>query len=318
MNKKSGIYCIKNIINQKLYIGKSNNLLKRKNQHFRQLALNAHFNQHLQNAYNKYGCNNFEFTVIEYIEPQNLLAREQYYIDLYGVKNLYNISPIAGQGTCDESVLKTKITMNRKYSTHPLSKGVVKVNLKTNEIIKKYKSIKEAALELETNPSERRIKDIIGKISEVCKGKRGSAFNFKWNYINHCDNEFKYKKINVRVHQLDALTNEIINTFTSINEAARQLGLKPQGISNVCAGLSKTSGGFKWSYSDNDVSHLKKPVHMKFMKAVNQISKDTNEIIRTFISCKEASKITNTNAGHISAVCLGKRKTAGGYKWQYA
>ena len=50
-------------------------------------------------------------------------------------------------------------------------------------------------------------------------------------------------------------------------------------------------------------------------KPIVQISLD-GRILNKFYSATEAMKITNINRGHIRSVCLGKRKTAGGYKWK--
>ena len=54
MKNNCGIYCIKNNINDKLYIGQSINLKRRKRKHFSELNTNHHVNTHLQRAYNKY------------------------------------------------------------------------------------------------------------------------------------------------------------------------------------------------------------------------------------------------------------------------
>lgn len=59
-------------------------------------------------------------------------------------------------------------------------------------------------------------------------------------------------------------------------------------------------------------------------RRVNQIDPVTNEIINTFETIKDAQYTTGADSGHISAVCnqtnykKGIRKTAGGYKWEYA
>ena len=42
------------------------------------------------------------------------------------------------------------------------------------------------------------------------------------------------------------IDDEFIKTFESAAEAERQLNIK--GIRNVCCGISKTAGGFKWKY----------------------------------------------------------------------
>lgn len=79
----SGIYLIRNNVNFKIYIGSSVSLKKRLNQHNNRLNLNVHENTLLQNSWNKYGENNFEFSVLEECRKGNLVEREQYYIDLF-------------------------------------------------------------------------------------------------------------------------------------------------------------------------------------------------------------------------------------------
>jgi pyruvoyl-dependent arginine decarboxylase (PvlArgDC) len=56
-------------------------------------------------------------------------------------------------------------------------------------------------------------------------------------------------------------------------------------------------------------AHLQKKVVMKNI--------NTGEIINTFNGVKEASRFTKVNSGSISAVCKGRKKTAGGYIWEY-
>jgi group I intron endonuclease len=96
---ESGIYKIENIIEGKIYVGSAKNIKKRKKEHFNALKNNMHKNKHLQNAWNKYAENNFIFKIIENVEPNLLIIREQYYIDQYKSydRNIgYNIAPKAG------------------------------------------------------------------------------------------------------------------------------------------------------------------------------------------------------------------------------
>jgi predicted GIY-YIG superfamily endonuclease len=51
----SGIYYIKNITNNKLYIGSSKDILKRFYEHKRLLRHNKHHSIRLQRAWDKYG-----------------------------------------------------------------------------------------------------------------------------------------------------------------------------------------------------------------------------------------------------------------------
>lgn len=90
----SGIYAITNIVNGNRYIGSSANISQRWSGHKRALCKNTHHSRHLQNAWNKYGADSFEFSVIEYCETNQLLDREQFYID--SEKPTYNVCLLAG------------------------------------------------------------------------------------------------------------------------------------------------------------------------------------------------------------------------------
>lgn len=79
----SGIYKIVCLANKKFYIGSTVNLHKRWLDHQRDLFHQAHANQKLQRAYQKYGADTFQFEIIEFVLPPFLKEREQYYLDKY-------------------------------------------------------------------------------------------------------------------------------------------------------------------------------------------------------------------------------------------
>lgn len=60
-----GIYKIENMVNHKVYIGQTINYTNRIYLHIHYLENNCHCNSHLQNAWNKYGSENFKFELIE-------------------------------------------------------------------------------------------------------------------------------------------------------------------------------------------------------------------------------------------------------------
>lgn len=80
-NKICGVYKITNLINGKLYVGSSNNIYKRWDQHKDKLSNKQHGNVHLQSAWNKYGGHNFKFEIIEECSPEMQFEREQFYLD---------------------------------------------------------------------------------------------------------------------------------------------------------------------------------------------------------------------------------------------
>lgn len=76
-----GIYKIRNKQDGKCYYGSSADVNKRFAQHRKTLQNNTHHNVHLQRAWNKYGENAFTFEVVEECERNQMLIREQCYLD---------------------------------------------------------------------------------------------------------------------------------------------------------------------------------------------------------------------------------------------
>jgi hypothetical protein len=80
---KSGIYCFKNVIDGKKYIGQSVNVYKRHKEHIYGLKKDSHRNDYLQKAFNKYGENAFEFSILEICDIDMLDVRECSWINYY-------------------------------------------------------------------------------------------------------------------------------------------------------------------------------------------------------------------------------------------
>jgi hypothetical protein len=74
------IYQIQNKINNKIYIGSTNNINKRWNNHKSKLNNKIHENSYLQAAWDKYGEENFEFSIIEQVNDQNRIEKEIFYL----------------------------------------------------------------------------------------------------------------------------------------------------------------------------------------------------------------------------------------------
>lgn len=77
----SGIYQIKNKLNEHRYIGSTKNFKKRWNIHKKDLAKQKHHSYILQKAVNKYGIENFIFEILEECDVCFLVEKEQKFLD---------------------------------------------------------------------------------------------------------------------------------------------------------------------------------------------------------------------------------------------
>ena len=134
------IYQIKNLVNGKLYIGKTINFKQRKYDHFRLLKSNKHHAFHLQNSYNKYGVTNFEMSIIEDNLGHDILSqKELYYIKLNNTMNLefgYNSQEPTGNAISGykSSDTKQRIRESVKKNHASKAKPVYLLNFNTGEL----------------------------------------------------------------------------------------------------------------------------------------------------------------------------------------
>jgi group I intron endonuclease len=86
--KLCGIYKIENTMNGKCYIGQSVDIKNRWKNHRAKLRRGFGDNPYLQNAWNKYGEENFRFSIVLLCEPFELTRYEQAIADI--TLNVYN------------------------------------------------------------------------------------------------------------------------------------------------------------------------------------------------------------------------------------
>lgn len=90
--KLCGLYQILNKVNNHFYIGSSSNIDWRFYIHQWLLRKNKHCNAHLQRAWNKYGEDNFEFSILHLLDKSDCLIEEQKLLDKhYGKVYCYNL-----------------------------------------------------------------------------------------------------------------------------------------------------------------------------------------------------------------------------------
>jgi group I intron endonuclease len=129
--KDSGIYLIRNNINNKFYIGSSSKLQRRYSVHKHRLVNREYnCNKILQNAVNKYGIENFTFEIIINVPPENLIEKEQFYLDL--LKPHYNIAKQAGSNLGmsygKEFSEKRRLYMTGRFVSEETRKKISKIH----------------------------------------------------------------------------------------------------------------------------------------------------------------------------------------------
>lgn len=108
----SGIYLIKNIINNKVYVGQAVNILKRIRKHIDSLTNNKHINKHLQRSFNKYGIENFEYSVVCSVPVEQLNLAEKSAIYMFTSTNpLFGFNKTTGgEGGIPTEEIRKKIS----------------------------------------------------------------------------------------------------------------------------------------------------------------------------------------------------------------
>lgn len=199
----TGIYTITNIINNKIYVGKSKNIKYRFTEHLKCLENNKHHNIYLQNAFNKYGKEAFKLEILEECDITFIFSQENYWCNLLNVHNRnygYNIAPTSPNGL-SKLAKETILKLSKASSSWKRSKEICKLislskkgkrlhddSLKAARLsviksinqydrnmnyICSYESIEEASKILNINK---------GNIQSVCCSRRKTAGNYIFKY----------------------------------------------------------------------------------------------------------------------------------------
>ena len=115
------VYKISNSIDERVYIGSTIYLNERWLEHKRKLLKDKHENIHLQRFVNKYGLDCLSFNIIEEVNNDIVLIREQYYLD--NIINKFNIAvnssaPMMGKHHTKESL--EKIAIRSRGNNNPM------------------------------------------------------------------------------------------------------------------------------------------------------------------------------------------------------
>lgn len=197
-----GIYKITNKINGKIYIGQSIDLDRRKKEHIRDLNKNRNHNNHFQNAWNKYGEENFKFEYIHIVEDSSELNYlETYYINLYDSTNPdngYNYT-YGGDNPSVSELYREEIRLkSRGKNTNLSTEDVRRIKLSLYCLMDRHEISEMFDIKKKT-------------ITSIANGK-----NF--NYINPELNEKIYNLKRVLIDERNSKILEIFDDGKSITE----------------------------------------------------------------------------------------------------
>lgn len=264
MNHFNCIYMYTNKINGKRYVGQTKDFDRRHKEH----TMNSRNKTPIDNAFNKYGEDNFIITILkENIYTQCLMNLwECYYIEKYNTlsnnKHGYNLSSGGSNGNVfigksDEELneWKNKISKSNKgkkanNETKQKMSNIQKERFKNKENHPMYgkhhsdktkqkmskshkgkcKGKERYDMKGDNNPAKR--KDVRKKISKKVKGENNGNYN-------------KGRK----VAQYN-INGELVKIWNNAKQASEQLNIDASSITKCCRGKYKRAGNFTWRYCE--------------------------------------------------------------------
>ena len=211
------IYLITNDINGKQYVGKTYKTIEQRwKEHLGDRTKRELEKRPLYDAMNKYGIEHFHIKEVEYVPPEiNLEEREIYWIAQYNTYyNGYNAT-LGGDGSrlYDYNLIVEKYNelqnMAKVAKELNISKDTVRVALRNSNIqiipayeitkkqyqkavaqydlqnnyIQEFECLYDAARSV-INQEKKDIKGAASHIADVCKGKRKTAYKYKWKFVD--------------------------------------------------------------------------------------------------------------------------------------
>jgi len=147
--------------------------------------------------------------------------------------------------------------------------------------------------------------------------------------LDHIDGD----KTNNKLTNLRAVTPRE-NSNNSVTrdrylEAIKKLTASEEWRNNQREGAKKRSQNQEWRQKNREVAqrNQRNPEWLKNVrdgimrscaKPILQLDVETGEVIRRWECARDAERGLGVSNSHISKCCLGKQKTAGGFRWRFA
>lgn len=227
--KKFGIYVIRNLINNKVYVGKAVDIHRRIKGHI--TALNTKSkdeNIHLINSWHKYGRENFDYYVAEYLN-----------LDEY--KNNKEIQEALKKKELEWMIKLNSLDRNFGYNMRQDSEGGMIPAEETR------KRLSEAGKKRFEDPKER---EKLGKRSKEFWAKNPDVKKQMKKKVAQSLQKYRYGKFTKDTDELI----KIYQTSQDILEENPEYYL--QAIKGCCQGTKASYKGFKWHYIDLETEEI--------------------------------------------------------------
>ncbi len=255
---KTGVYIIKNTINNRVYIGSTKRAFHaRKVKHLKALEANTHFNIFLQSDWNKYGKDAFIFEVAVICDASECEKFENAFIQRYqsNIRRFgYNIADVAGYGAgyhISEEALKRR-SIRKKGLAH-IKDGLTSSERGLNKRINVYTIDGEFLFEA---PSAvwlaNRMRWGRHNMSTVLSHRKLLLNNhiilFANDTLSAADMDFVKRKTCKKLVNILGMDGRIIHSAITIREASEILKCKEPEIYMCCSGRRSRIGKLVTKY----------------------------------------------------------------------
>lgn len=258
--KICGIYTITNLINNKIYVGYSDNILQRFKQHLSCLKNSKHDNELLQNSWNKYGEINFIFEILEECNSNYLTSQENYWCNILNTHNRdygFNIQPTRPDGRMSLSIeCRKKISILNKGRKMPESTRQIIIQYhKDHPLTEEHKAkLAEARKKVGISKEGRRRitegrRTTVKPMTDITKEKIRLA-NLGKKVIGR-KASLKFSRKGRSIEQYDLVGN-FVNEFIRITDVEK-LGFNSDMVIKVCKNVKDKYKNYIWRYKDGNI-----------------------------------------------------------------
>lgn len=272
------IYLITNLINGKVYVGKTTGTLENRwKQHVE--AASRNIDTHLYRAIRKYGAENFKIESL-YYGDENLNELERYYIKQY---NSFQ-NPTVGYNETRGGDGIRLYDYKEIYNLWNQGLSIAEIQDIMNC---HYKTVRSALDSYNISQEETTI--------------RGYQYNGK------------IRKKRIFQYSLDG---QLLAIYNDLTEMSRATGYDQDYIRKACNGIYKTAHGFIWGHEEENVLNKKESIQSSKTKIpICQYDLDGN-FIQEFDSHKSAAEACNVGRDAIDDAASGKALSCKGFLWK--